>query len=78
MEAMTAAGACESVWHCGRGPTQLWCQLRQDGDGEFQLQVLRNGRLYGAYQFPDRAPAMVFAWRLRTSFEGNGWTALHE
>jgi len=77
MEPMSATEPCESVWQCGRGRTQLWCQLRQDGDREFQLEVLRNGRLYAAYQFVDRTPAIVFASRLRTTFEGNGWTAVH-
>lgn len=74
METMTTVETSESIWQCGRGRTQLSCHLRQDGDREYQVEVLRNGRLYGTYQFVERAPAMVFASRLRNSFEGNGWT----
>jgi hypothetical protein len=66
---------CERVWACGRGRTQLCCQMRHHGDRDVELEVLRNGRLYGTYRSVERVAALTFASRLRDSFEGNGWVA---
>jgi len=66
---------CECLWMCGRGPTRLCCQLRRRTDSDLDLEVVRNGRLYGTYHFVERVAAMTFASRLRTTFEGNGWMA---
>jgi hypothetical protein len=71
---MTNESSCECVWNCGRGPTRMSCQLRQGGD-QFHIEVWRNSRAYGVYRFDGRAPALVFASRLRHSLEGNGWVA---
>jgi hypothetical protein len=70
-----AAASGECVWTCGRGRTQLCCQLLRHSQEDFEVEVVRNGRLYGAYRFIERPAAIVFASRLRETFEGNGWTA---
>lgn len=67
--------ACECLWICGRGPTRLRCQLRRHLEGDIEIEVLRNARLFGSYRFPEPTAAVMFAERLRHSFEGNGWTA---
>ena len=66
---------CECLWMCGRGPTRLYCLIRHRGDDDFDLEIVRNGRLYGTYQFVERLAAVTFASRLRDTFEGNGWLA---
>jgi hypothetical protein len=63
------------MWTCGRGRASLCCQLRRHTETDFEIEVVRNGRLYGTYHFLERATAILFALRLRYSFEGNGWTA---
>jgi hypothetical protein len=40
-----------------------------------EVEVVRSGRLYGSYRFVERSAAVVFATRLRETFEGNGWAA---
>jgi hypothetical protein len=62
------------VWACGRGRTRLSCQLRRHSETDFEVEVTRNGRLYGAYRFDERMAAVAFALRLRHTFEGNGWS----
>lgn len=69
------AATCECVWVCGRGRTRLCCQLHRHNDQAFQIEVLRNDRLYGTYRFADRGAATGFADRLRATFEANGWMA---
>lgn len=64
---------CECLWMRGRGHAQLSCELRRRGVGDFELEVVRNGRLYGAYRFEERSDAVMFAARLCRSFENNGW-----
>lgn len=64
---------CESVWTCMRGRTRLCCELQADG-GQFHINLLRNSRTYGRYQFTARDSALTFASRLRVTFEGNGWS----
>jgi hypothetical protein len=71
----TCDGTCECIWMCGRGPARLCCQLRRHGPNDFELEVVRNGRLYGTYRFVERPSAVTFASRLRHTFEGNGWAA---
>jgi hypothetical protein len=66
---------CECVWMCGRGRAQLSCQLRRHREDDFEVEVVRNGRLYGRYRFVERLAAVVFASRLRQSFVDNGWIA---
>ena len=66
---------CECIWMCGRGATRLCCLIRRGAEGDFDLEVVRNGRLYGTYHFVERPAAVTFALRLRHSFEGNGWLA---
>jgi hypothetical protein len=72
---MVNDSACECVWSCGRGRTRMSCQLRQGANQDFHIEVWRNNRAYGAYRFAGRDSALVFADRLRHSFEGNGWVA---
>ena len=67
------AATCESVWSCARGRARLHCQLHRHQEQHFELQVVRNGRLFGTYQFAERVSAIVFAGRLRHTFEANGW-----
>lgn len=64
---------CECVWTCVSGRTRLACQLRQQSDDQFHIDLLRNSRTYGTYQFDCRVPALTFASRLRETFAGNGW-----
>ena len=66
---------CESVWSCARGRARLDCHLRRHEEQRFELHVVRNGRLFGSYQFAERVTAIVFAGRLRHTFEANGWIA---
>ena len=54
----------ECLWMCGRGPARLCCQLRRHSRDDFELEVVRTGRLYAAYRFVERH-----------TFEGNGWMA---
>jgi hypothetical protein len=77
-ECAESAGAveCECVWVCGRGGKRLLCQMRQQSDAEFRLEVRRNTRLYGMYHFAERVTALAFATRLRRAFESNGWSAM--
>lgn len=70
-----ASAPCESVWICGRGRTRLCCQLRRHNEDDFEVEVIRNGRLYGTYRFVEQMAAVLFASRLRQTFEGNGWIA---
>jgi hypothetical protein len=42
-------------------------------DHQFEIEVLRNGRLYGTYGFADRLAAVGFASRLKDTFAGTGW-----
>jgi hypothetical protein len=63
------------VWRCARGRTRLECQLRAECEQHFALEVVRNGRLFGSYQFDERVDALVFAGRLLHTFEANGWSA---
>jgi hypothetical protein len=70
-----AEPSCECIWICDRGRTRLCCQMRRQGDRTFQIEVLRNSRVYGTYHFVARTPAVLFADRLRHSFEGNGWVS---
>ena len=72
---MALTAPCECVWRCGRGRTQLCCRLRRNGDDDFELEVVRNGRMFGTYRFAERVAAVGFANRLRHTFEGNGWIA---
>jgi hypothetical protein len=74
---MTPIDGCatECIWNCGRGRTRMCCQMQRNGDEQFQLEILRNNRIYGSYCFADRADALTFADRLRYSLEGNGWIA---
>ncbi len=65
----------ECLWVCGRGPTRLRCQMHCLGDEVFELEVMRNMRVYGTYRFDGRTAALTFAGRLRDTFEGNGWVA---
>jgi len=65
----------ECLWECGRGPTRLRCHMHCLGGGAFELEVLRNTRVYGTYRFDERAAALTFAGRLRETFAGNGWVA---
>jgi hypothetical protein len=44
-------------------------------EGTFELEVMRNTRVYGTYRFDARAAAETFAGRLRDTFAGNGWEA---
>jgi hypothetical protein len=69
----TGSPACECIWLCGRGPTRLRCEMRREGDDHFQVEVLRNSRVYGSYRFTAKALALSFAARLRDTFQGNGW-----
>lgn len=69
------ASTCECVWVCARGRTRLCCQMRPQGEGGVELEVLRNSRVYGTYRFGERMSALAFAARLRFTFEGNGWMA---
>ncbi len=64
---------CESVWQCMRGRTRLNCELQAGGDC-YRLNLMRNSRVYGTYQFAARDAALSFATRLRATFEGNGWS----
>lgn len=64
------------MWACGRDRTRLWCRLRRHAEQDFEVEVVRNGRLYGTYRFGEEGPAHVFAFRLRDTFEANGWTAI--
>jgi hypothetical protein len=68
-----ALPACECVWICARGGTRLCCQLRNHSKDDVEIEVVRNGRLYGTYRFVERVAAIIFATRLRLTFEGNGW-----
>jgi hypothetical protein len=70
-----ASTRSECMWICGRGPTRLCCQLRQRGDADLEIEVLRNNRVYGKYSFGERMTALTFASRLRHTLEGNGWVA---
>lgn len=65
---------CECVWLCARGRTQLFCRMHQHAPDRFSLEVRRNTRLYGMYQFEERVSALAFAGRLRQAFESNGWS----
>jgi hypothetical protein len=65
--------ACECIWLCGRGPTRLRCEMHCQNDDHFQIEVLRNNRVYGSYRFTARELALAFADRLRDTFQGNGW-----
>ena len=65
----------DCVWSCGRGRTRMLCRLRDCGNCDFELEIVRNGRLYGTYRFVERAAACLFATRLRDALEGNAWTA---
>jgi hypothetical protein len=50
--------------------------MHRRDEAEFLLEVRRNTRLYGMYQFPERVAALQFAGRLREVFENNnGWSA---
>jgi hypothetical protein len=69
----SGASACESMWMCGRGRTRLCCQMRHHASDDFEVEVVRNGRLYGSYRFLEHAAATLFASRLRFTFEANGW-----
>jgi len=60
---------------CGRDRTRLCCQLRRHSEQDFEIEVVRNGRLYGTYRFVERKAAVLFADRLRNTFEANGWMA---
>ena len=64
----------ECLWTCGRGRTRLWCQVRCRSAQTFDIEVLRNGRLYGTYRFVEQVTAVLFASRLRDTFEANGWS----
>jgi hypothetical protein len=70
-----AGCAGECVWTCGRGRTRLDCRLSERCGDDVRIDVLRNNRLYGTYQFAGRTAALAFASRLRDSFAGNGWIA---
>jgi hypothetical protein len=63
----------EPVWVCGRGRTRLCCDLHHRAEGSLEVQMLRNGRVYGSYRFVERLDALRFAARLHHSFKGNGW-----
>jgi hypothetical protein len=63
------------MWICGRGRSELCCQIRCHAADDFEVEVVRNGRLFGAYRFAERPAAVTFASRLRHTFEGNGWLA---
>lgn len=69
------AADCECVWECARGRTRLQCRMHVRRQDNILLEVRRNTRLYGMYQFPERAAALQFAGRLRQVFEGNGWSS---
>ncbi|MGE3956058.1 MAG: hypothetical protein AB7H96_05010 [Vicinamibacterales bacterium] len=72
-EAPVASGCpCESVWQCRRGRTHLVCELRTEQNC-YRVNLVRNSRVYGAYQFAARQAALTFAGRLRSTFAGNGW-----
>jgi hypothetical protein len=50
--------------------------MQQQAANVFSLEVRRNTRLYGMYQFAERVAALAFAGRLREAFENNGWSVV--
>jgi hypothetical protein len=70
------SGTSEPVWICGRGRTRLCCHLHCRAEGRLEVEVLRNGRVYGSYRFVERLDALKFAARLHHSFQGNGWIVM--
>ena len=64
----------ECIWLCTRGRTRLECELF-DRAGDCDLEIKRNSRLYGSYQFAGREAALAFAGRLKETFAANGWVA---
>ena len=77
MEKCPEAGpaGCECVWECARGRTRLLCQMSQQADA-VRLEVVRNTRVYGMYDFAEKVTALAFARRLQQAFQGNGWDTI--
>ncbi len=64
------------IWTLKKDSRTLECCLRSQGEHGWEVELYRNGKVYGVRRFVLHAEALVFAAEVRGDCEREGWGSI--